>query len=313
MALRGSTAALRFPPATTVLDLSRSMPSPPVHCSTRNGWTSLIARSYRLSPAEVALPPVPDPCITVRLSTRRCRMERSFGGKIEKAMLSQDSLTYVPPKQGIWWRWHGENIEFLHLHLMHAFVARCVEQDDELDPGRLESIDWFGIQDPLISQIGRACLHELETGGSGATRLYVDSLASVLVSRLIGRSESAKALTARPRLKGDGIRAAMSYIRDNLEREINLEDLARVANLSLYHFIRRFRALTGTTPHQYVVACRIDYAKALLNGVSMSIIEVGQRSGFASHSHFTNTFRQQVGVTPSAYRRQVAGAEFEEE
>jgi AraC family transcriptional regulator len=63
-----------------------------------------------------------------------------------------------------------------------------------------------------------------------------------------------------------------------------------------------FKASTGSSPHQYILQCRLERAKQLLRDPSLSLSQVGLRCGFADQSHMTNVFRRFVGVTPSKYR-----------
>jgi len=58
----------------------------------------------------------------------------------------------------------------------------------------------------------------------------------------------------------------------------------------------------GTTPHQYLIERRINRARRLLSAGTASITEISMSVGFSTPSHFATTFKQRVGVTPSAYR-----------
>ncbi len=92
------------------------------------------------------------------------------------------------------------------------------------------------------------------------------------------------------------------YIEDRLSGSITLADLARVAQLSPFHFARCFKASTGLAPHQYVLARRIELAKRKLMTSSLPVHEVAWAAGFENISHFRKQFARQIGVLPGALR-----------
>jgi AraC family transcriptional regulator len=103
-------------------------------------------------------------------------------------------------------------------------------------------------------------------------------------------------------LTGQRLRLVTDYIADNYGRDLSLAELAGVASMSPFHFVREFKRSTGTTPHQYLIKFRIDRAKALLATSKLPLVEVGFRSGFSHQSHFTRLFHRLTGTTPQSYR-----------
>ena len=85
-----------------------------------------------------------------------------------------------------------------------------------------------------------------------------------------------------------------------------LRDLAATARVSTNHFIRSFRQMRGTTPHQLVVARRCQRAMDLLRQPDLTVADVSEAAGYSSPAYFIASFRQQLGVTPGAYQRAVA-------
>jgi len=82
-------------------------------------------------------------------------------------------------------------------------------------------------------------------------------------------------------------------------------ELAATANVSTNHFIRSFRHVRGTTPHQLVMARRCQRAMELLRQRGLTIADVSDEAGYSSPAYFVASFRQQLGVTPGAYQRAV--------
>jgi hypothetical protein len=75
--------------------------------------------------------------------------------------------------------------------------------------------------------------------------------------------------------------------------------------MSPFHFIRRFQAMFGETPHQVRIRSRLDCAKQLLALSDRSVTDVCMDVGFISLGSFSDLFARRVGLPPSAYRRQV--------
>lgn len=96
---------------------------------------------------------------------------------------------------------------------------------------------------------------------------------------------------------------AKEYILANLAYDISIDDIAEVANMSKFHFIRAFREHFCITPHQYVLNCRINYARRqLLAGHTATIAAVA--SGFADASHLNRNFKRVFGMTPKQFQLQ---------
>jgi AraC family transcriptional regulator len=93
------------------------------------------------------------------------------------------------------------------------------------------------------------------------------------------------------------------YMEHHLGEAISLEDLARVAGVSRFHFARQFRARTGESPMGYLLRTRVERAKTLLLDSRARVVDVSAELGFADQSHFTRTFRRMVGMPPSMYVR----------
>jgi AraC family transcriptional regulator len=85
-----------------------------------------------------------------------------------------------------------------------------------------------------------------------------------------------------------------------------VRELAATARVSANHFIRSFRQMRGTTPHQLVMARRCQRAMDLLRQPDLTVADVSDAAGYSSPAYFIASFRQQLGVTPGAYQRAVA-------
>jgi AraC-like DNA-binding protein len=98
--------------------------------------------------------------------------------------------------------------------------------------------------------------------------------------------------------------------RDHADREyarpLTLDDLARVANLSKYHFSRVFKATYGLTPMAHVSLRRIERAQDLLRATNLTVTEVCFAVGFSSLGSFSQRFRELVGESPRAFQRRYA-------
>ena len=86
------------------------------------------------------------------------------------------------------------------------------------------------------------------------------------------------------------------------DAEHSLENLARVAGLSPYHFLRTFTNLAGITPHQFAMRARLRTAALRLAQTGERIIDVALDSGFGDVSNFNRTFRTEFAATPRAWR-----------
>jgi AraC-like DNA-binding protein len=83
---------------------------------------------------------------------------------------------------------------------------------------------------------------------------------------------------------------------------LTVDDLARAAGLSRFHFSREFRRAFGESPHAYLLTRRLERAAALLRTTDRSVIEICFAVGMQSVGSFTTSFRRMFGVSPTAYR-----------
>lgn len=100
------------------------------------------------------------------------------------------------------------------------------------------------------------------------------------------------------------INRVLDYIETRLDRELNLEELARVASFSPFHFHRLFRAALGESLGRFIQRLRLERAaRSLLSEPAKPVTHVALDCGFTSSAAFTRSFRARFGCSPSAYRR----------
>ena len=104
-------------------------------------------------------------------------------------------------------------------------------------------------------------------------------------------------------------------VRDRIDREyaqpLDVEALARGANMSAGHLSRQFRLAYGESPYGYLMTRRIERAMALLRRGDLTVTDVCFAVGCSSLGTFSSRFTELVGVPPSTYRAQHAGATAE--
>lgn len=193
----------------------------------------------------------------------------------------------------------------LHLYLDPGlFAPESLDESFNGSEARSFYFD-YGFEDPLIAEIGRAILGELqEETPSG--NLLVESLASTLAVRMLHRRAGVAAsrlrgLNANADVAQHRMRRVVDYIYSNLESDISLEDLAKIASLSRFHFVRAFKAATGKSPYRFVADMRIERAKQLLQTGNRSLMEIAVELNFSSQSTFTRAFRKATGYPPGQY------------
>src|ERR1700751_4899484 len=106
--------------------------------------------------------------------------------------------------------------------------------------------------------------------------------------------------------------ALLRRVRDRIDREyalpLDVEALARGAHMPAGHLSREFKLAYGESPYSYLMTRRIERAMALLRRGDLSVTEVCFEVGCSSLGTFSTRFSELVGMSPSEYRREEAGA-----
>ncbi|MFT3942730.1 MAG: helix-turn-helix domain-containing protein [Ancrocorticia sp.] len=111
-----------------------------------------------------------------------------------------------------------------------------------------------------------------------------------------------------PTHQHDSLGETLDWALANLDQPLDVRSLAAHANMSVRHFTRRFKETIGTTPARWVLSCRLDEARHLLETTAWSIEKVACASGFVSAVTFRQNFVAQYGTTPTSYRMRFAVA-----
>jgi transcriptional regulator GlxA family with amidase domain len=109
-----------------------------------------------------------------------------------------------------------------------------------------------------------------------------------------------------PMPDGDGedvLAGVLGWMLEHIEEDLSVGQLARRAHTSPRTFARRFRAVTGTTPHQWLLGQRVLLAQRLLETTDEPVEAVAQRSGFGSAAALRQHFVRAVSASPQTYRR----------
>lgn len=100
------------------------------------------------------------------------------------------------------------------------------------------------------------------------------------------------------------VKKLCNYIQENYAQPISLSELAEYVHFSRYYLLHIFRDEIGMPPHTYLENFRIRQAQQLLSE-GEPLIQVAHQVGFGSQSHFTQRFKQIIGITPGEYTKQV--------
>ncbi|MFD3701044.1 helix-turn-helix domain-containing protein [Streptomyces sp. NPDC058646] len=99
------------------------------------------------------------------------------------------------------------------------------------------------------------------------------------------------------------VQHAVTTIRERFGEPLSLDELARSAMVSKYHFLRMFTRVTGVTPGRFLSAVRLQEAKRLLLSTSLNVADVSAQVGYSSTGSFTRRFTESVGLSPTQYRK----------
>ncbi len=103
--------------------------------------------------------------------------------------------------------------------------------------------------------------------------------------------------------ENERMRKILEFTLDNFQNEVEINEVADLANLTVPSFCRYFKARTRKTYVDYLHEIRVGHARKLLIDNKLSISQIGLECGFQNLSNFHRIFKKQVGLTPLAYRK----------
>jgi AraC family transcriptional regulator len=269
------------------------------------GWRSLHAAILEEAPFHATERPIRHPSLIYHLSRPTEVTRKIEGATRESALIGPRRICLTPGEASTQWQ-HAGHPEILQVYLRQSVYEAAVTEIYGCDSSGAELAPRFAILDPLLEQLAIAITNALRDGAA-EDGLYIDTIAQMMAVHLArshsSRSRPVRILPVRP-LSGWKMRRVIEYIEDNLEGDLSLQAMAAEVDISPLYLARAFKSAVGQSPHQYVLARRIERAKELLRNTDLPVVDVALSSGFSSQSHLSHWFIRQVGVSPAVYRRQ---------
>jgi AraC family transcriptional regulator len=226
--------------------------------------------------------------------------ERQIDGRLKEEQVVQGSCVIVPAntsQQAEWNKGSGA----LTIAVDPTIFAQTIYE--VVDPDSIELLPQFATPNPFIYQIGVALKSAL-TRHDTSSRLYAETLVNTLILHLLEHYSTTRPILSEcisGKLPQYKLQQIIEYIDAYLDRDLSLQELSNMVQMSPHYFSKLFKQSTGTTPHQYVIRCRIERAKNLMQQGKLSLAEIATQVGFVDQSHLHRYFKRLVGVTPKNY------------
>ena len=267
------------------------------YCSWSDaGWRSLLVQCFDHAPEveRFRLPGVRDLHLVLCVAGDVDIRTRTGGGRTVRRRWLPGTLELMVPGRASERDYRAASaLRTVQVHIPSAAVERAAAHLGGPEPD-FEALAAAGeAGDPVVEQLMGALPDAADAGD-----LYAESAAAFLATHLLarGRHESP------PGPEHAAVRVGIAVMRERLAEPLTLADIAAEAHLSVYQFIRVFKAATGETPHRFLTRLRIERARRLLSGTSLTVAQIAARCGFASPGALSSAFLSQVGVRPSVYR-----------
>lgn len=263
---------------------------------------SLLVEQHEVYPTHWQTVILPEQVLTLHLC--RSTLEYSDDKSRYSVVYAKDNVVIEKRACEQRLRW-SSTASVLVVQLSHSVLEQAAA---EVMPTAIENA-------PQADSMTRDCrlsslllaLEKERMHGYPSGRMFVDGIEQALAAILVCRDGIPR---RNPQVYKGGLtpyrmKRVTDFIQSRIEEDITLNELARDVGLSPSHFCSLFRKTSGKTPHQFILQCRIQHAKALLAQPGHSILDVALASGFRTHQHFSRIFRRHVGVPPSNYRAQL--------
>jgi AraC-like DNA-binding protein len=156
------------------------------------------------------------------------------------------------------------------------------------------------INDPLLTEQLRLLFNQVD---NNASKLLTETILYGLMLRLTLRHSSLRHVPKDISGSKEKLIRVKEYLDFYPEEDISLKQLAIIAGLSQYHFIRQFKKMIDLAPHGYQIQARLKKAKNLLKA-GVKPVMVATDCGFHDQSHFNRHFKKALGTTPSKFQKQ---------
>jgi AraC family transcriptional regulator len=158
---------------------------------------------------------------------------------------------------------------------------------------------------PLASLVAVGAL--AQSVAAGLTDLSIGEIGMRLTAHFVDvmRGVQRERVQASDLDRRRSVRAA-AWLDENCMGPVHLDDAAREAGLSPFHFLRVFSNVIEATPNQFLISCRLRRAVELLTHTDDPVTEVALNVGFADLSNFQRSFRRATGVSPGKFRKLAA-------
>jgi AraC family transcriptional regulator len=282
-------------------ELPQWVPGALTVATPESGWDGVSVRGYRYAESDVGVPPMRD-YLVVAYAHGVTRMDREIQGRWKHEDLGPGDVSLLTRAAESSWYW-PEDIEVVHVYLTGDRLAQICADVYGRDVASVELRDVLKAADPALHHTAMLIADEAKHSGVGG-RCYVDALTCQLAIQILRRHADATfpELATGGRLTAREIRTVTEFVDAHIDEQLTLAALAQTVSLSQYHFARRFREATGTSPHRFVTERRVERAERLLTSSTLPISIVANLCGFADQSHLTRVFQQRFGTTPRAVR-----------
>lgn len=254
----------------------------------------VCAAIYASPPYDLQVPALPVSRLSVNLT--RSRVSGGVEGERCRSYEAQRySMFLVPAGVPVAWRKDSPS-----RHLTLYFRTDVLDYTGDGGAVFVPEQPVFNAQIVSTRHLADQLAAELDSPAMLTTEA-ADSLARLLLIRL-ARQLRGSGMASNPLTPGV-LSSLRDYVVAHLSERILVADLAREVGLSPNRFAQAFSAHTRQSPHQFVLALRLDAAERLLRTSTLSLVEIAQDCGFADQQHLSNAMRRHRCTTPSRYRR----------
>ncbi|MFC3747033.1 helix-turn-helix domain-containing protein [Paenibacillus sp. GCM10012306] len=238
--------------------------------------------------------------ITIHGSSEPVKINHFENSGVNEGLTKPGDIQIMPSGQNTYCQWE-QAISFLKMEITPSYMDEVAYESGLGWTGHIELDHKFLVQDPKLLQLSQWMFEELSNNGASG-KLYIDSLANMTIIHLLQHYTTSSQKCLKPKhVTNQQISLVIEYMHAHLEKDISLDEISAVANVSTSHLVRLFKQHTGFTPHQYLIQLRIERSKFLIRCGKMSFKEIAAQVGFSDQGHFTKLFKRTVGLTPMQF------------